>query len=373
MKSLRLTKQTQNKIFEKFSRISVKLFVVFALFLMPTFSLAASLDDRINQTEQNLSQTKSTKKTLSGEVAAFDAQIGGIQSQINATDADLTKTQNEITSTNNQIKQAELDLAKTKDQLREYIRTMYEEGQVSNIELIAKSKNFSEFVDRNEYMVTMQLKIKGTSDKIVALKTELELKKKVLEEKRAKIEQLRKDQALQRSALGTQRAGKNAFLQKTKGDEKYFQNTLGDLYAQKAALSVQNNEVVSGGSSGYPYGNPPPSSMLCDAHCTADAYGYYIGECTSYAAWWRSSHGRPIPRNLGNAGSWGSIANGTTPTAGSVMVFPVQRGMPYGHVAIVESVNGNGTVNISEYNWSPHSLTRRTVNQYDYYRVVFIH
>lgn len=372
MKLFRLTKQRQNKIAEKTSLISAKLLILLALFLIPALTFATSLDDQINQTEQNLSQTKSTKKTLSGEVAAFDSQIGNIQSQINATDTDLTKTKNEITETNNQIKQAEADLAKTKDQLREYVRTMYEEGQVSNIELIAKSKSFSEFVDRNEYMQTMQLKIKEASDKIVALKSDLEKKKKSLEEKQAKIEQLKKDQVLQRSALDTQRAAKNTLLTKTKGDEKYFQNTLGSLYAQRAALSSSNNEGSGGGgaASSYPYRGS------CGG---VDPWLFYKCQCTSYAAWkWNAVYGKPW-RNTrpgqGDAGNWAALARdqgysvSSTPSVGAIMVFPfwsVPGG--YGHVAIVESVNGNGTVNVSEYNWSvPEGPgTRSGVNPWNY-------
>lgn len=403
MKSLRLTKQTQRLIIDdknasaKPSPFKVLAFlvskiklggvphfcksavIVFALFLIPTFSLASSLDDQINQTEQNLSQTKSTKRTLSGEVAAFDSQIGSIQSQINGTDADLTKTQNEITSTNNQIKQAEIDLAKTKDQLREYIRTMYEEGQVSNIELIAKSKNFSEFVDRNEYMVTMQLKIKGTSDKIVTLKAELEKKKKSLEGKKAKIEQLRQDQAWQRSALDGQRAGKNSLLQKTKGDEKAYQGTLNNLYTLRASLSAGNNETVStGGGGGYPYSGSNPNGI--------DPWGFYYRQCTSFAAWHSATYG-PVPGSVlsdwghshtANGGDWGNLGSShgrsvsTTPSMGAIMSFPYQYGLPYGHVAIVTGISG-GTVSVAEYNWSiPLGYGTRSGVDPGRWRAVFI-
>jgi surface antigen len=77
-----------------------------------------------------------------------------------------------------------------------------------------------------------------------------------------------------------------------------------------------------------------------------------------------------VPRDLGNAKNWVSDADGTTPTVGSVMVFPDIA--PYGHVAIVMAVNGDGTVLISEYNWVKYSYDERTVNPYNY-NAVFIH
>ena len=56
----------------------------------------------------------------------------------------------------------------------------------------------------------------------------------------------------------------------------------------------------------------------------------------------------------GNANQWPNSARNrgytvsTTPRAGSVGVM---MSGPYGHVVWVESVNGNGTINISQYNY----------------------
>jgi surface antigen len=52
------------------------------------------------------------------------------------------------------------------------------------------------------------------------------------------------------------------------------------------------------------------------------------------------------------------------------MVFPYLGA--YGHVAFVEAVYGNGTILISEYNWTPYSYSQRVVNPYNY-GGVFIH
>lgn len=81
------------------------------------------------------------------------------------------------------------------------------------------------------------------------------------------------------------------------------------------------------------------------------------GQCT----WWAAKK-RPdlYPKVHGNAGDWlaeaqaGGIPTGSTPAVGAIAVFlPYVAGAGgYGHVAYVESVNGDGTITISEYNWS---------------------
>lgn len=91
-----------------------------------------------------------------------------------------------------------------------------------------------------------------------------------------------------------------------------------------------------------------------------DEWNYYNRECTSFVAWRLNSrngvafHNMYGGVNFGNAGTWGDaarsigIAVDMNPAPGSV--FWQQDG-GYGHVAWVNSVNGDGTVTIEEYNW----------------------
>jgi len=73
---------------------------------------------------------------------------------------------------------------------------------------------------------------------------------------------------------------------------------------------------------------------------------YYYGYCTFYA----KSRRPDLPNNLGNADTWVARAaaqglpTGSAPRAGAIG----QQGM---HVVYVESVNGDGTVTISEMNF----------------------
>lgn len=91
-----------------------------------------------------------------------------------------------------------------------------------------------------------------------------------------------------------------------------------------------------------------------------DEWKYYNRECTSFVAWRLNSrngvafHNWYGGVNFGNATTWGGAARsiGITvdmnPAPGSVFW---QEGT-YGHVAWVNTVNGDGTVTIEEYNWN---------------------
>ena len=87
---------------------------------------------------------------------------------------------------------------------------------------------------------------------------------------------------------------------------------------------------------------------------SASNNGYDQGYCTWWAAYRRAQIGKPVPSNLGNASTWkvlaqqAGLAVGNTPQAGAVIWFPPTDW--YGHVGYVESVNSDGSANISEMN-----------------------
>lgn len=84
------------------------------------------------------------------------------------------------------------------------------------------------------------------------------------------------------------------------------------------------------------------------------ANGYDYGYCTWYAANRRAQAGRAIPSNLGNASTWKVLAQraglgvGNAPAAGAIIWTPPRD--YYGHVGYVDSVNADGSVNVSEMN-----------------------
>lgn len=84
---------------------------------------------------------------------------------------------------------------------------------------------------------------------------------------------------------------------------------------------------------------------------------YDYGYCTWYAYNRRAELGRPVGSFWGNASTWASYARGSgylvnnSPAVGAVMQNSYQAG-GYGHVAVVESVYGDGSILVSEMNYA---------------------
>jgi surface antigen len=98
----------------------------------------------------------------------------------------------------------------------------------------------------------------------------------------------------------------------------------------------------------------------------ADGYGYYEGECTSFAAWAVRSdglHHTRLANWLGDAYMWHAPLD-ATPHPGDVAQWDGGHNGAgaYGHVGYVAAVYSNGTVKIEEYNWGNfHRLNIRTI------------
>ncbi len=109
----------------------------------------------------------------------------------------------------------------------------------------------------------------------------------------------------------------------------------------------------------------------------ATGNGYAYGYCTYYAYNRRAEIGQPIGGNWGNAVSWAAMARASgfavdhTPEAGAV----IQNGGGwggYGHVGIVERVNSDGSLLVSDMNYagwniiSTRSVPASSVGNYNY-------
>ena len=108
---------------------------------------------------------------IEGEINDLATQIASIQSQIDIN----TSRSDDLT---NQIEAAQKRVEEQKGLLSANIRSMYIEGDISPLEMIASSKNLGDFVDKQEYRDRIKDNISDTMDEIERLKVQLGDQKK---------------------------------------------------------------------------------------------------------------------------------------------------------------------------------------------------
>jgi peptidoglycan DL-endopeptidase CwlO len=319
---------------------------------------ADRFDDQINQLQQQNAANQSASDQLAAQASSYQDAINKLDQQISSLQQSIIDNQIKSDELQKQIVQAQADLDHEKVVLGENIKTMYLEGQVSTLEILASSKDISEFVNKQEYHNSVQTKVKNTLDKINTLKVQLT-------EQQRELQLAIADLKNQQSQLAAAQSQQSQMLAYTEGQKSAFDQQIRNNKSAIAELRRQqiaaNSRFIGGGSGsacggGYPgkWCNIPQDSVI-------DDWGMYNRECVSYTAFrvWASGRVMPWWGGVGNANQWDDDARAdripvdSNPQPGDVAIS--NAGF-YGHAMYVESVNDDGTINISQYNASLNGL-----------------
>ncbi|MFO0920309.1 MAG: CHAP domain-containing protein [Candidatus Saccharimonadales bacterium] len=331
-------------------------------------TLAQSIQDQINSLQNENAKYKNEISRLEDQAVSYEDAIAKLQAEITALQQRIDQNAKERQRLASEIKEAEEELAKQKKILGQNIKAMYLEGNISTLEMVASSKDLSDYIDKAQYRNSVKDKIKGTLDKVAILRAELVRKEegvaKLLKEQEAQKSQLAANQQKQHNMLSYNQSQRAEFNEKTKNNQSKIDaliaeqrranfNPDGGYYFLRFPGSVKGFSPTA-----YPYANAGFSMQLgaCSNNDSwpdsPDDWGYCTRQCVSYAAWAVEASGRSAPRNYGNARDWveAAYARGIpvyrTPQAGDVAISTAGN---WGHAMYVESVSG-GSFTTSEYN-----------------------
>ncbi len=368
---------------------------------------ADPFDDQIRAIQREIDAYQSEAQKFRSQADSLQRQLdiitnekAQIQAQVDLSQAKFDKLQIDIAKT-------EKDIQSNKDALGETIANIYVDDKISPLEMLASSKNIGDYVDKQEYRSSIRDSLTSTIDKIKQLKKELEAQKK-------ETERILGDQTNARNALAAKEAEQQQLVNETRGQEAAYQGLAAQSNARKLEVQRQQQAAIEaamrragGGSYNLLPGDPNKGGYRWDGACWVDSnaishggyipipagsiegtvdpnqvgrdpLGYGCRQCVSYTAWKVLQKTGRAFQYWGNANMWPSSARnngfstGSTPRVDSVGVISAGQ---YGHVVWVEAVNGDGTIDISQYNylnaggsgWGHYSKMRVSAATYDTY------
>jgi surface antigen/peptidoglycan hydrolase CwlO-like protein len=314
---------------------------------------ADQFDAQIRALQSQNNSNQAVSDQLAAQANSYADAINKLQVQINAIQAAIAANQQRSDELKQQIIQAQAELDQEKKVLGENIKAMYLEGKTSTLEMLASSRDLSDFVDKSQSRNAVQSKVKDTMAKITTLQQQLK-------KQQEQLQQLIKDQQAQNAQLSSAQAQQSQMLSYTEGQKSAYDqqirannSQISSLRAQQAAANAKLGGRAIAGDPGH--GGYPAYLDRAGQDSLVDPWGMYNRECVSYTAWrvYQTFGQMPYWGGHGNANQWPAsaradgIETGSIPRAHSVAI---SMGGAYGHAMWVEGVSGS-TIYVSQYNY----------------------
>jgi peptidoglycan DL-endopeptidase CwlO len=320
---------------------------------------ADNIDAQINALREENRKNQDAVTALQNEAVSYQDAIARLQSQIGSLQGQIDNNTAKQNDLQQKMDLNKIELEKQRSILGENIKMMYVDGAPSTIEMLASSKNLSDFVDKEEYRTSVQTKIQSTLKKIADIQNELRAQKQqvtaLLTEQKSQQKTLDNARAEQSKMLAYNQGQQDAYNQKTKDNQSKITSLVAEQL--RANMGSGGSALSHDPSNGYyPYANSGFSMSTapgCVDNDGPDRWGYCTRQCVSYAAWAVERSGRRAPMYYGNARDWVAAAQRdgvpvytSNPQPGDVAISTAGT---WGHAMYVESVSG-GQIYVSQYN-----------------------
>lgn len=351
--------------------------------------------DAVSDTQNAINTNKSETDKLLKDIASANAdniklqeQISDNTEKIEKLKTDIDQSNEKIDKLNGQIEGAKVEVEKRTEALKGQLVALQKKSgdTVSGniyLDFVINSENFSDLVSRtfavnklNQANKEALNDVKEAKDQYTSLLNEQEKTKANLQSDKSELETKQNDLKLMKEKSDQQQADLNKKIEDNKATLVALQSQYEEaanavkLAQDKANATAQvadakkenkndnkatENKTTSEATSSSNAGSISQGDG--SAHGIVAGNTYPWGQCTWYVkqvAPWAGN-------NWGNGGQWGSSAAAAgfrvdhSPAAGSIIVFLPGQSVggqwtadgAYGHVAYVESVNGN-SVTISQ-------------------------
>ncbi|ACA58847.1 murein hydrolase activator EnvC family protein [Candidatus Desulforudis audaxviator] len=251
------------------SWITAGLIAVLLLVFAGSYTLAyGGLEQQLEQTRRQLESARQRTESVRGEVRHFTREIAVIDNSIKGRLLridQLTALLHEVTA---RLKEAESELADAEARLQEMnalfaarVRSAYENGNITYLEVLLGAQSFNEFVTRVEFLKEILARDVALIEQIEEERLAIERQKEAIEERRAQVQSLRSEQeAAYRSLLNEQRE-KESLLAVARGNLAQFEAEVDKLEREEQeilrqiALQRAGKDVLHTGKFAWPVPN----------------------------------------------------------------------------------------------------------------------
>lgn len=365
-----------------------------ALHFYQTFNYASAVSRACEKSPECLAALRAEEEAnaaanaAAGTANAYQQAVAYKNYEISQKTAQIAQTKATINQLLSEIESAKDKLSRQQNNLAVLLIDMYFDADTDPVMILAGSNSISELAEKEARERTVKDQIEKANQEIFALKAELE-QKQLEQENNLRAEEIAE------AELRTAKIELENLVAKYSADASAYEAEAAAARERKlAAERKYQEEHPEEFRIGSYYGAANSYEWQADCPHFQDYYityidglpvGGYVCECVGYAGW-KAYEWYGVYLSWGNANTWDdygrlSYVVDNIPSAGAI---GQSDGGGYGHVWWIESVNPDGSVNITEYNnaWATYLYTgdyhfgdfgARTMSAWEASQFTYIH
>ena len=181
------------------------------------------------EAQQKLEELQAEKEDLLEVIEELDTQITGYETKI----AELAKEQEDLEAqivvTQGELEQAKIDEANQYEAMKERIQYAYENGNVEYIDALMATSDYSDIINKSEYVEQVSNYDKEQLNKLIEIKMEIADKEVQLESELSDVETVKAEAEEEKEALDIMYAGKQETLSQYNADISDTESTISQL------------------------------------------------------------------------------------------------------------------------------------------------
>lgn len=202
----------------------------------------------MSQQQNHIQQVKNQEKSMLGKIGELEKNMSNTQAEINILDDKIAHLNSNITKTSEEIEQRAEELDQQTEILGERLVFLYEEGDISYLEVLLEAEDLNDFLTRYEMMNSIVDQDKEMIASISKQRDELERKKSDLDVQKEQLEFALQSQEKEKKVLVGQVADKKGMLSTLKQERKEREKALKELEETSNQLERMIRQIQGGSS-----------------------------------------------------------------------------------------------------------------------------
>lgn len=202
---------------------------------------------QINAQNQKLSKVKKQERSILNDVQKLEKDIQKTQSELEYISGRVDYLQSSLAITRDEIGILETELEKQNEILNQRLVFIYEQGDVSYLEVLLGAEDMQDFLTRYDLLNRILQQDQDLIAAVQAKKDALDSKKAALEDQKQELENNKQNQKEKQQNLDEKIDAKKVILKDVQKEKKAYEKALAELEASSRQLEAMIQQMQSKG------------------------------------------------------------------------------------------------------------------------------